>query len=160
MDIETMNEKQKAKTFFSPLVKEEVFDKLEEELLEVPRQMPLAPVSEEVIENVTELSKLQQDPKLVRVYDSSYLNRIFEGKKDVIELYSKTKIDKLVDKLLSFSTSNEEANENEVKFFEYKRISLIEYIQLVLAGFVNTNIKTNRPDVNKEITKQEIVRVI
>ena len=83
MDIETMNEKQKAKTFFSPLVKEEVFDKLEEELLEVPRQMPLAPVSEEVIENVTELSKLQQDPKLVRVYDSSYLNRIFEGKKDV-----------------------------------------------------------------------------
>lgn len=155
-----MNEKQKAKTFFSPLVKEEVFDKLEEELLEVPRQMPLAPVSEEVIENVTELSKLQQDPKLVRVYDSSYLNRIFEGKKDVIELYSKTKIDKLVDKLLSFSTSNEEANENEVKFFEYKRISLIEYIQLVLAGFVNTNIKTNRPDVNKEIKKQEIVRVI
>ena len=29
-------------------------------------------------------------------------------------MYSKTKIDKLVDKLLSFSTSNEEANENVV----------------------------------------------
>ena len=51
MEIETMTEKQKA-TFFSPLVKEEIFDKLEEELLEVPRQMPLAPVSEEVIEMV------------------------------------------------------------------------------------------------------------
>ena len=107
-----------------------------------------------------ELSELQPDPKRVRIYDSSYLKRITNGKENHIELYSDDQINKLVDTMLSFSISNKEANENEVKFFEYKRIRLIDYIQLVLAGFVNTNIKTNRPDVNKLIKKQEIVRVI
>jgi len=72
----------------------------------------------------------------------------------------KTEVEKLTNHILEVSSDHETANKNRIKFYEYKTLTLWEYVLLIRAKKINMNIKTNRPDVNKLEKKQGIVATI
>ena len=69
-------------------------------------------------------------------------------------------LDKLTQYILGISDENSDADKYKTKLYEYKVISLWDYVKLIQAGIININIKTNRPDVNKISKKQGIVATI
>ena len=80
--------------------------------------------------------------------------------KKVVTKTNDPELDKLTQYILGISTENETADKNKIKLYEYKVISLWDYVKLIQAGIININIKTNRPDVNKISKKQGIVATI
>jgi hypothetical protein len=71
-----------------------------------------------------------------------------------------TEIENLTNSIIEISEENIPADNNNTKFYEYKTLTLWDYVLLIRAKKINMNIKTNRPDVNKKEKKQGIVGTI
>ena len=83
-----------------------------------------------------------------------------DTKSEIDPSIDETEVERLTKSILEISPENEKANKNNVKFYEYKTLTLWEYVLLIRARKINMNIKTNRPDVNKLEKKQGIVGTI
>ena len=71
-----------------------------------------------------------------------------------------TEVERLTNYLIAVSKENVDADKHNVKFYEYKRLTLWEYVLLILAKKINMNIKTNRPDINKILKKRGIIATL
>ena len=71
-----------------------------------------------------------------------------------------TEVERLTEYLIAVSEENKDADRYGVKFYEYKRLELWEYVLLIMAKKINMNIKTNRPDINKKLKKQGIIATL
>ena len=83
-----------------------------------------------------------------------------DTKSNIDPSIDETEVERLTNYLIAVSKENVDADKHNVKFNEYKRLTLWEYVLLILAKKINMNIKTNRPDINKILKKRGIIATL
>lgn len=80
--------------------------------------------------------------------------------KMLLEKYSEADIYSILEKVLHISKDNMQKDSNGFRLKEKIELTVEEYCVLMLKGFVNKSIKTNRPDVNNICKKQGIIETL